>query len=152
MNDDRGARNVVGRFGLPPPQALALGTVARVARKVAAPRPHYDRFLAGPVPWAWVEAAAKLPGKALHVGLALWRLRGITKAWTVKLNLSAIDLVPDRSTASRALSALERAGLVVVDRSDGRASVVTIVDAEAVVEAVNPPGNSARAGTLRRPP
>jgi hypothetical protein len=30
-----------------------------------------DRYLRGPVPLAWLEAAARLPGRALQVGLAL---------------------------------------------------------------------------------
>jgi hypothetical protein len=35
-----------------------------------------DRFLKGPVPMPWLATAARLPGKALAVGIALWRLGG----------------------------------------------------------------------------
>src|SRR3954452_4212832 len=31
-----------------------------------------ERFLHGPVPLPWLEAAARLPGKSLHTGVALW--------------------------------------------------------------------------------
>src|SRR6266850_7089226 len=41
------------------------------------------RFLKGPVPWSWIVAAAALPGKALIVGLSLWRLAGALKSRTV---------------------------------------------------------------------
>jgi hypothetical protein len=32
-----------------------------------------ERFLRGPVPWPWLVRAMALPGKALAVGLILWR-------------------------------------------------------------------------------
>ena len=38
-----------------------------------------EKFLKGPVPWQWVEAASRLPGKALAVGLAAWREAGCRK-------------------------------------------------------------------------
>ena len=31
-----------------------------------------EPFIAGPLPLEWINHAASLPGKALHVGLALW--------------------------------------------------------------------------------
>lgn len=86
-----------------------------------------ERFLKGPVPWRWVEAAARLPGKALAVGLAAWREAGCRRARSVPLNLSALA-VP-RRTAQRGLDALEGAGLVAVDRRRGRPPLVTLLDA-----------------------
>ena len=85
-------------------------------------------FLKGPIPWDWVTAAACLPGKALHVGVALWQRAGKTKSRKVGLNLSRLDeLGVGRSTASRALMALERAQLVSVERKHGRHPRVTIL-------------------------
>src|SRR5215813_6120561 len=63
------------------------------------------RFLKGPVPWWWIVAAAALPGKALIVGLSLWRLAGALKSRTVTLGND--DLQPlgiDRAAKSRALT------------------------------------------------
>ena len=91
-------------------------------------RRHYDKFLAGPVPWRWIQAASLLGGKALHVGLALWQRKGVTKSWVVRVSLRSIDLGFDRSNASRGLAALEKDGLVQVERSPGRALLVTIID------------------------
>src|SRR5271167_4644062 len=42
-------------------------------------------FIKGPVPLAWMKAAAMLPGKSLHAGLALWYLEGLEKAKTIAL-------------------------------------------------------------------
>ncbi len=85
-----------------------------------------ESFLKGPIPWRWLEAAAGLPGKALVVGLAVWRAAGCRDARTVPLNLSALGLV--RRTAQRALRALERAGLVTVEHRPGRAVLVTLCE------------------------
>ena len=37
------------------------------------PRPKAgERFLKGPIPMDWLSAAARLPGKSLHVAIAIW--------------------------------------------------------------------------------
>ena len=105
------------------------------ARTVLGPQRHrYEKFLRGPVPWGWLQRASGLGGKALNVGLALWRQRGISKRSTVKLSMSSLDMGFDRSNASRALRALERAGLVTVERAPGCSPLVTIIDDEAFPE------------------
>lgn len=87
------------------------------------------KFLKGPVPWSWIKAAAQLPGSALAVGLALWRLSGATKSKTVRLaNSEAEALSVGRSAKSRALVALEQAGLVIVERRPGCLPKVTLLD------------------------
>ena len=76
---------------------------------------------------AWLRAAARLPGRALAVGLALWFKAGVSKRATVKLSSSVRDKIGlDRYSARRGLEALERAELVDVDRQRGRSPVVTI--------------------------
>ncbi|MEO8901138.1 MAG: hypothetical protein ABI488_05650 [Polyangiaceae bacterium] len=83
-------------------------------------------FLRGPIPWWWLQAAMKLPGRALAVGVAAWLqagLRGTTERLPV--NLSRVGV--DRSRASRGLAALERAGLVQVERRPGRPPLVTLM-------------------------
>ena len=84
-------------------------------------------FLRGPVPWHWIVTAAALPGKALIVGLCLWRLAGALKSRTVTLGNA--DLKPfgvDRAAKSRALAVLEGAGLIAVARELSRFPTVTL--------------------------
>jgi hypothetical protein len=87
-----------------------------------------DPFLRGPVPMLWLNAAARLPGKALHVGIRLWFLCGLTSSRRVQLSLSQMqELGFDRKTAARGLLALQLAGLVEVERHQGRNPRVTIM-------------------------
>jgi hypothetical protein len=80
-------------------------------------------------PWPWVLAAGRLPGKALLVGLALWRVRGRKKG-PIGFSLSRLEKegVP-LSTARRALAALEAARLIVVERPPGQKLKVLILAA-----------------------
>lgn len=87
------------------------------------------KFLKGPVPWSWIEAASKLPGKTLAVGLCLWRLAGAMKCRTVKLsNTECEALGVDRHAKSRALKTLKIAGLVSIYQKPGCLPKVTILD------------------------
>jgi hypothetical protein len=88
---------------------------------------HSGKFLKGPVDWNWLSAAARLPGRALHVALAVAHLDGFEEAGTVKLKPSVCtELGIKRHAAYRALDHLEEAGLVKVERKRGAAPVVTI--------------------------
>jgi hypothetical protein len=88
------------------------------------------RFLKGPIPWGWLAAACSLPGKALHVGIALWLWAGIEKSSQVRLGTSRLAQVgASRHSAYRALNALESAGLVTVARRKGKSPLVTILEA-----------------------
>lgn len=42
-------------------------------------------FLKGPIPLSWLTSAAQQRGHALHVGLALWYLVGVSRSMTVNL-------------------------------------------------------------------
>lgn len=87
-----------------------------------------EKFLKGPVPLFWVMVASKLPGKALHVGIALWYLAGLTKSPVLKLNQSRLkDFGITRDSARRGLRALEHLGLILVVRKTGRKPQVTIL-------------------------
>lgn len=87
-----------------------------------------EGFLKGPVPLAWLEAAARLPGRSLHAGLALWYAAGLMRSATVPLsNISGVRFGLDRNAKYRALEWLDGAGLVKVERKLGRAPVVTIL-------------------------
>lgn len=87
-----------------------------------------ERFLKGPIPLRWLEAAAVLPGRSLHAGIALWYAAGLTRSASVPLsNISGLRFGLDRNAKYRALDWLEKAGLVSVERKLGRAPVVTIM-------------------------
>jgi len=88
-----------------------------------------ERFLKGPVPLSWLEAAARLPGKSLHAGMALWYVAGLTRSRTIPLsNIASVRLGLDRNAKYRALAWLEEARLIAVERNPGRAPVVTILE------------------------
>jgi hypothetical protein len=52
-----------------------------------------DPYLRGPIKLAWLQAAARLPGKALAVGIALWHLAGLRRTHSY-LPLSSERLAP----------------------------------------------------------
>ena len=47
-----------------------------------------EAFLKGPIPWRWLVAAARLPGKALQVSLLLWKEAGCRKSRVVTFCLA----------------------------------------------------------------
>ena len=106
------------------PMTTDTATFETVADRLWVPP---GRFLKGPVPWLWIVVAAALPGNALLIGLCLWRLAGAMKCKTVSLgNADLRPLGIDRASKSRALRALEGAGLIEVTRERGRFPKVTL--------------------------
>lgn len=98
-----------------------------------------ERFLAGPIKWQWLVVAAACGTKALHVGVALWHLAFLTRSCEVKLTNKVLrELRVTRSQKSRALVAMERAGIIDVLRSAQRAPIVRLknVPAGAVADEV----------------
>ncbi len=86
-------------------------------------------FLRGPVTWAWIERAAVLPGKALHVALVVQLLVGMCKEKRVRLGPKYLkQMGVSRHAGYRALAELEKAGLVSVNRCRGKSPEVTAVD------------------------
>jgi hypothetical protein len=86
-------------------------------------------FLRGPVPWPWVEAAARLPGRVMTLSWCLWREAGRHRQRTFRLCLSRVGLGMNLYAARRALRSLEAAGLVAVRRQPGCGLEVTLLDA-----------------------
>ena len=85
-------------------------------------------FLKGPIPMAWLNAAAKLPGKTLNVGIAIWWLSGMSKTTAFKLTRKALNqLGVSRGAALDALRRLEENGLILVKRLPGQRSTVEIL-------------------------
>jgi len=88
------------------------------------------RPLYGPIPWAWLLPALRLPGPALQVAMACWLSAGWERSAEFELGLSAWGEVGlSRSAAGRGLRALERAGLVSVRDRPGQKPIVTVQDA-----------------------
>ena len=88
-----------------------------------------DRYLKGPVPWSWIVVAARLPGKALIIGLCIWRLAGLKRSRTVVLGNGDLHaFAVDRTAKSRALTALESAGLIDIARRPGGLPIITLLD------------------------
>ena len=80
------------------------------------------------VPVEWVAHAARLPGKSVQVGLALWFVAGKASAHRVPLsNIEGDRFGLERSSKYRGLLWLEQAGLIAVERKLGRAPIVTLL-------------------------
>ena len=85
-------------------------------------------MLMGPIPVGWLQSAARLPGRSLHAGLALWITATQARTRIVPLsNLDGGKLGCGRHQKYRALAWLEAAGLVAVQRQLGRSPIVTLL-------------------------
>ena len=104
------------------------------------PRPRSGgQFLKGPIPLDWLCTAARLPGKSLHVGIAVWFLAGLHRSGVISLsNKTSERFGLDRNSKYRGLAWLEAQGLITVERKAGRAPVITINDANAVEHGSSP--------------
>ena len=92
------------------------------------PAKQADLFIKGPIPMAWISSAANLPGKAVHVALAIFWLAGMKPQQPVKMTRKALNLFNASEDAYRdALPRLEAAGLIKVSRSPGQRALVEIV-------------------------
>ena len=110
--------------------AFPLSKLGHVRKSQKPPRHKSgEQFLKGPVPLRWLCLAAKQPGKALHVGVALWYLAGMRRKRTVPLtNVVLGKFGVDRSAKLRGLRSLEAVGLISVHRKPNRNPEVTIVE------------------------
>ncbi len=89
-------------------------------------------FIKGPIPLNWKCAVDRISGNAARLADAMWFRAGVKRATTFQLNLSRLEAFGlNRFSASRALIALERAGLVSVERHSGRNPTITILECEA---------------------
>lgn len=80
-----------------------------------------ERFLKGPISMPDIATAARLPGQALAVFLAVHHQTALTKKSLVTLPATLLgELGISRDAKARALRVLEGAGLVTVARTKGR--------------------------------
>jgi hypothetical protein len=108
-----------------PVRRLQLDSSTRTL--VAAPKK--ASFLRGPIPLEWLTVAANLPGKALHLAIALrWR-HGMVKGKPFKLTKTALAALNVERDAERlGLTRLEQAGLIQVERKPGQRPTISILD------------------------
>ena len=79
------------------------------------------------LPLEWANTAGCLPGKALHVALAIWRQAVLKKSMTTSLPNGPLAGYGVKERAKRAaLLALEGAGLIQVEWKPGCNPTVTI--------------------------
>lgn len=91
--------------------------------------PQKKLFIRGPIPLAWVSAAANLPGKTLNVAMALRWLEGMNKGKPFKLTRKALKMVNvERDAASAGLNRLEQAGLIKLERKPGQRPYISILE------------------------
>jgi len=87
--------------------------------------PNTAPFIKGPIPVAWLNEAAALPGKALNLALAILWLLGMNKGAPVKVSKKALAYFCISVDAYRdGLKRLEGAGLITVVRQPGQRPVV----------------------------
>jgi DNA-binding transcriptional ArsR family regulator len=104
-------------------------------RKGRRASPIRRKFIAGPIDVQWVVQASGLGVKAQLVGLALWHLKGLRRNDTfIVSNLMMREWGVQPDAKSRALRALERAGLIRVERQGKRSPKVTLIVGNAIPE------------------
>jgi hypothetical protein len=84
----------------------------------------------------WAARAANLPGKAFHLGVALWfeAICSPTRSPVVKLQRRKRDWFGmERKAFYRALESLQEAGLVHAESRKGKVPIITILDVPAYV-------------------
>lgn len=86
-----------------------------------------QRFLKGPIPLSDLTIAARLPGRALALYIAILHQADLTRSSRVKLPRALLDNFSiDKDAKSRALKVLEQAGLISVQQRPGCNSTVIV--------------------------
>jgi hypothetical protein len=102
------------RLKLDPSLARCVAS-APSRRKQKMRRKRGGLYLRGPIPLQWLEAAHRLKGCSLWVGIILWHIAGLKKSPTFLVsNMHMARWGVDRFTKSRALRRLEGAGLITI--------------------------------------
>ena len=120
---------------LPDPDQFRMRPEDRPRSKPSKKPPRHrpgEWFFKGPIPGEWLRIAMAQSIAATRVGIVIWYLAGCLKSRYVKVTWAALKkfgLSPD--VGRRGVVSLERAGLVTVERHEGRCPVVTIMDVPA---------------------
>ncbi|MEA3188821.1 MAG: hypothetical protein QOD99_2651 [Chthoniobacter sp.] len=113
-------------------------------------RRFHGEFLKGPIPLSWLSCAAKLPGKALHVALAIWFEYGRRKRPSFRLTTAVLKRFNvARKAGYHALEALTREKLIDIQRQRGKNPTISLILPPTSDEATSKPrdGNSEVGGT-----
>ena len=90
--------------------------------------PIRGEFVKGPLDTHWFSEARGLGVTALWVGMGLWFLRGLRRSNNfIVSNLMMQEWGVQPDAKSRALRALEKAGLIRIERRGKRSPIVTLV-------------------------
>lgn len=85
-------------------------------------------FLRGPIPLSWLSRAAKIPGKTIHVALAVWFEYGRRNKAEFRLTTAILERFGvGRKALYAAIKALEEEGLIAVTRQHGKNPVVRLL-------------------------
>ena len=114
--------------------ALARPLDSRRLAELQRPSPSSHRparatrtFLKGPIPVWWLEQAAACGGKCIALGLVLWLLSGLQRSRTVRVEYKwCARFAMGRWAVRNGLQRFEQAGLVLVERTNGRCPRVTL--------------------------
>ena len=91
-----------------------------------------DPFIKGPIPYAWIASACRLPGAGLHVAMAFrfyrgrFRFKPRERRWGLSDVAKGLRISDD--SARRGLHAAELAGLLAVEREPGCKLAVSVLD------------------------
>jgi hypothetical protein len=110
----------------------SLGTLEfkRAPRRRKSKATRRIKYLGAGIPGEWLSIAGNLPGKALHVGLAIWLAHGIEKQDRFRFTprwYEWFELSP--GTLRRCLHRLKEAGLIRVEHRPGCSPIVTLLAA-----------------------
>jgi len=90
-----------------------------------------EPFLKGPIPISWLNQVSSLPGKTLHVALAIRWLSDMNNGKPIKLTRKALQLFSVSTDAALdAIKRMENAGLIKVQRLPGQRAIIEIVSIE----------------------
>lgn len=113
----------------PRDEKLEGGHPANGPRQGATNQQRKRSTIKGPLPLDWISVACSLPGRSLHVGIAIWSAANLRRSRVVALtNVEANLFGLNRNAKYRALAWLERAGLIAVERKLGQAPRITILE------------------------
>jgi hypothetical protein len=97
--------------------------------KVVDEQPAQKDAFVGKIPLWWVQRAAALGGKALALGVAVRYFAGLKRTYTIRLSAKLLNLFSiSNDSAVRALSKLESAHLLMVERHNGRRPTLWIIN------------------------
>lgn len=87
-----------------------------------------DLFLKGPIPLSWIQRVTSLPGKTLHVALAIRWLSDMNPGARVKISKKAMKAFGfSADTCRDALKRLEAIGVIEVQSLPGQMSLITLI-------------------------